>query len=150
MGSGIFTQHPVQCSPVGRQQIDLEAGAVLHGDNLPAFIAEEALLTGKPLQKAGFFHYALGKLLEIFQCIGCTAESTGQQQSVQFGLRCGDGNDLDNVLLGCLDIHGGAAAHTVMTADSIAHDKAVQQGRDQFRLGHIRRLLLHILWYIIK
>ena len=136
VGHGVLPQQPIQGGAVGSQQVHIKAGTFLHGDDLPVFIGQETLQPGKPLQQHSFLHDALGKFLEIFCGAVPILESTGQQQGFQLGLGRGDREDLNDIFFPGFRPHGRAAADAVMVADGIAHQKAIQQGGDQFRLGH--------------
>ena len=133
VGHSIAAQELLQRTLVGADQIDLVAQlVVIHGNDLPVLVGQEALQLGQLLQQLRFLDNTVRQFLEIFHS-GCGIfVGAGQQQSVQLLLGSGDGNDLDYVFIIRIFLHGRAAAHTVVAAHGVAHDKAVQQRRNEF------------------
>ena len=75
--------------------------------------------------------YVIGQFLEIGQRRLLIGKSPCQQQGVKLFLRSRNGNDFNDIFAACLQVHGGTAADAVVIADGVAHNEAIQQGRDQ-------------------
>ena len=106
---------------------------MLHRNQLPVGIRNKSFQLGQAGQGLGFGNDAVGYFFKIFQCCGRILISAGEQQCIQLGLGCGDGNDLDYVFIIGILFHCRTAAHAVMLAHGGTHNKAVKQGRNQFR-----------------
>ena len=142
MGHGIATHILIQGLAVAAQQVNLVTQMILLlGYDLPVLVGYEALKLGELLEQLGFPDDSVGELLEIVHGSGGVFICTGQQQGIQLDLGCGNGNDFYYVFFVGILLHGRTAADTAVVAHGAAHDKTVQQRRDEFGFGQIDRLL---------
>ena len=138
VGNRVAVHITLQGQPEAAEQANPVAGAVfLHGFHLAAFVGKESLQPGQILQQLNLPDQIAGGLAEIVSGLRRVFVGSGDQQCIQLGLGCGDGNHLNNIFSFGIFLHRGITANAIMVVYRCTDGKTIQQGRDVNLFRHV-------------